>query len=83
VDGDSHHSERYGKDDHAGRFDISMGRTDSEYGWTRRTAYTGRHECVAKLVDPIRGRVLARERFVVHVGKPLPRYQRKLGRRRR
>lgn len=56
-----------------------MGRTDAEHEWTRKTAYTGRHECVVRLVDAL-GRVLASNRFVVHVGRPRSRYRRKLGR---
>jgi competence protein ComEC len=83
VDGDNHHSERYGKDERAGSYDASMRRTDGESEWTRRTAYTGRHECIVRLVDPISRRVLAVERFVVQVGKPRPRYQRRMGRKRR
>ena len=83
VDGYSHHSERYGKDERAGNFDASMGRTDTEHEWTRRTAYTGRHECIVRLVDPILRRTVATERFVVQVGRPRPRYQRRMGRKRR
>ncbi len=83
VDVDYDHTERYGKDGHAGHFDLSVGRNDADYEWTRRTAYTGRHECVVRLVDPLWGRVLAMARFVVQVGKPRPRYQRGMGRKRR
>lgn len=78
VDDNALHSERYSKDP-GGRFDLTMGRTDTEHEWTRKTAYTGRHECVVKLVDPS-GRVLASGRFVVQVGRPRSRYRRKLGR---
>lgn len=78
VDDDARHSERYGKGTDGG-FDLAVGRTDAEHEWTRRTAYTGRHECVVRLVDPL-GRVLASDRFVVHVGRPKSRYRRKLGR---
>lgn len=80
VDNDARHSERYGKET-GGDFALTMRRTDVEHEWTRQTAYTGRHECVVRLVDPL-GRVLASDRFVVHVGKPRSRYQRKLGRMR-
>ncbi len=80
VDADAWHSERYGKRADGG-FDLAMGRTDAENEWTRLTAYTGRHECVVRLVDPL-GRVLASDRFVVHVGRPRSRYLRKLGRKR-
>lgn len=78
VDDDAQHGERYGKDT-GGAFDLTMGRTDAEHEWTRKTAYTGRHECVVRLVDAL-GRVLASNRFVVHVGRPRSRYRRKLGR---
>jgi hypothetical protein len=80
VDDDAWHSNRYGKDT-GGSFDLTMGRTDAEHEWTRKTAYTGRHECVVRLVDPL-GRVLASDRFMVHVGRPRSRYWRKLGRKR-
>jgi hypothetical protein len=82
VDDYSHHNERYGKSESAGRYDLSMGRNDGEHEWTRHTSYTGRHECVVRLVDPLWGRVLSSERFVVHVGRPRSRYLRKLGRTR-
>jgi beta-lactamase superfamily II metal-dependent hydrolase len=82
VDDHSHHNERYGKGESAGRYDLSMGRNDGEHEWTRHTSYTGRHECVVRLVDPLWGRVLTSERFVVHVGRPRSRYLRKLGRTR-
>ncbi len=78
VDDDARHGERYGKDT-SGHFDLEMGLEDAENEWTRRTAYTGRHECVVRLVDPM-GRVLASDRFVVQVGRPRSRYRRKLGR---
>jgi hypothetical protein len=78
VDDDASHSERYGKRADGG-FDHTMGRTDAEHEWTRKTAYTGRHECTVRLVDPM-GRVLASDRFVVHVGRSRSRYSRKFGR---
>ena len=78
VDDHSHHDERYGKET-GGSYDLTMGRTDAENEWTRQTAYTGRHECVVRLVNPL-GRVLAGDRFVVHVGRPRTRYLRRLGR---
>lgn len=83
VDGDNHHAERYGKNERSGSYDLSMGREDGELEWTRKTAYTGRHECIVRLVDPILRRVVTAERFVVQVGGPRPRYQRRMGRKRR
>lgn len=80
VDDNAWHSERYGKRAEQG-FDLNMGRTDAEHEWTRKTAYTGRHECIVKLMDPF-GRMIVSDRFVVQVGKPRSRYRRKLGRKR-
>lgn len=80
VDDDAWHSERYNKDGD-GNFDHTMRRTDADHEWTRQTSFTGRHECIVRLLD-LAGRVLASDRFVVHVGKPRSRYLRKLGRKR-
>ncbi len=82
VDDYSHHNERYGKSESTGRFDLEMSRNDGEHEWTRHTSYTGRHECVVKLIDPLSGRTVTSERFVVHVGRPRSRYMRRLGRTR-
>lgn len=78
VDVDAHHGERYGKET-GGDFDREVDRDDLDNEWTRRTAYTGRHECVVRLLDPL-GSVLASDRFVVQVGRPRSRYLRRLGR---
>jgi Adenylyl/Guanylyl and SMODS C-terminal sensor domain len=84
VDEDAGHSEHYEKSEPvARRYDYRMNRTDAEHEWTRRTAYTGRHECIVSLVDRFTGRVLAGDRFVVPIGKARSRYLRRLGRSRR
>jgi competence protein ComEC len=84
VDEDAGHSEHYEKTETtAKRYDYRMNRTDAEHEWTRHTAYTGRHECIVSLVDQFTSRLLARDRFVVPIGKARSRYLRRLGRSRR
>lgn len=82
VDDDSHHDEYYLRGDVSGRFDYDISREDSEAEWTRLTSFTGRHICIARLIDSLNRRTLASTRFIVHVDKPRSRYRRKLGRRR-
>jgi len=82
VDEDAGHSEHYEKsEDPTKRYDHKMGRSDAEHEWTRHTSYTGRHMCMVSLVDQFSGRVLAKDRFVVPIGKARSRYRSRLGRR--
>jgi Adenylyl/Guanylyl and SMODS C-terminal sensor domain len=82
VDEDAGHNEHDEKSgDPSKRYDYKMGRRDAEHEWTRRTSYTGRHECMVSIVDHFADKVLAKNRFVVPIGKARSRNMRRLSRR--